>query len=52
MDGIASGAFLHGFTYNAHPVSLAAGRAVLKYLRQQKLVQAADSGNGQTIAAS
>lgn len=51
VDGIASGAFLHGFTYNAHPVSLAAGRAVLNYLRQHELVQAADSGNGQTIAA-
>ena len=31
VDAIAtgSGAFLHGFTYNAHPISLAAGRAVL-----------------------
>ena len=38
-----SGAFLHGFTYNSHPISLAAGRAVLRFLRQQKLVQAADS---------
>ena len=51
VDGIASGAFLHGFTYNAHAVSLAAGRAVLQYLRREKLVQAADSGSGQTIAA-
>ena len=51
VDGIASGAFLHGFTYNAHPVSLAAGRAVLDYLQRQKLVQAADSGSDQTIAA-
>jgi adenosylmethionine-8-amino-7-oxononanoate aminotransferase len=38
-----SGAFLHGFTYNAHPISLAAGRAVLRYLQGHKLVQAADS---------
>jgi len=38
-----SGAFLHGFTYNAHPVSLAAGRTVLKYLQDHKLVEAADS---------
>ena len=44
VDGIASGSFLHGFTYNAHPVSLAAGRAVLHRLQQQKLVHAADSG--------
>jgi adenosylmethionine-8-amino-7-oxononanoate aminotransferase len=39
-----SGAFLHGFTYNSHPISLAAGRAVLRLLRDRKLVQAADSG--------
>ena len=38
-----SGAFLHGFTYNAHPISLAAGRAVLSYLQAKKLVEAADS---------
>jgi adenosylmethionine-8-amino-7-oxononanoate aminotransferase len=37
-----SGALLHGFTYNAHPISLAAGRAVLRYLQQHKLVQAAN----------
>jgi len=43
-DAIAdgSGAFVHGFTYNAHPISLAAGRAVLLFLRAQKLIQAAD----------
>ena len=46
VDAIAagSGAFLHGFTYNAHPISLAAGRAVLRYLRAKKLVEAANSG--------
>jgi adenosylmethionine-8-amino-7-oxononanoate aminotransferase len=38
-----SGAFLHGFTYNAHPMSVAAGRAVVRRIREQKLVQAADS---------
>src|SRR5579864_2882475 len=38
-----SGAFLHGFTYNAHPVSVAAGRAVLRYLKAKGLVGAADS---------
>jgi adenosylmethionine-8-amino-7-oxononanoate aminotransferase len=48
VDAIAS--FLHGFTYNAHPVSLAAGRAVLGYLQQRKLVQAADSGGKDTVA--
>ena len=45
IDAIASGsgAFLHGFTYNAHPVSLAAGRAVLQRLKEKKLVEAANS---------
>ena len=38
-----SGAFLHGFTYNAHPISLAAGQAVLRYLKAHGLVTAADS---------
>jgi adenosylmethionine-8-amino-7-oxononanoate aminotransferase len=44
-DAIAegSGAFMHGFTYNSHPISLAAGQAVLKFLQAQKLVRAADS---------
>jgi adenosylmethionine-8-amino-7-oxononanoate aminotransferase len=46
VDAIAegSGAFLHGFTYNAHPVSVAAGRAVLRRIRSLNLVHAADSG--------
>jgi adenosylmethionine-8-amino-7-oxononanoate aminotransferase len=45
IDAIAqgSGAFLHGFTYNAHPISLAAGRAVLAYLKMHDLVAKADS---------
>ncbi len=38
-----SGVFLHGFTYNAHPISVAAGRAVLRYLQSHKLMQAASS---------
>jgi adenosylmethionine-8-amino-7-oxononanoate aminotransferase len=44
-DAIAdgSGAFLHGFTYNSHPISLAAGRAVLRFLQERKLVQGANS---------
>ena len=43
-DAIAhgSGAFLHGFTYNSHPISLAAGRAVLRWVQERKLVAAAD----------
>jgi adenosylmethionine-8-amino-7-oxononanoate aminotransferase len=53
VDAIAagSGAFLHGFTYNAHPISLAAGRAVLRYLQQKNLVAAADSVRPGTPAA-
>ena len=53
VDAIAqgSGAFLHGFTYNAHPISLAAGRAVLRYLQQKKLVAAAQSNRVGTPAA-
>ena len=53
VDAIAagSGAFLHGFTYNAHPVSLAAGRAVLGYLQEHSLVEAADSSRAGSVAA-
>lgn len=53
VDAIAagSGAFLHGFTYNAHPISLAAGRSVLRYLQEKKLVAAADSSRPDTPAS-
>jgi adenosylmethionine-8-amino-7-oxononanoate aminotransferase len=53
VDAIAngSGAFLHGFTYNAHPLSLAAGQAVLGYLHKKKLIEAANSGIRGTPAA-
>ena len=47
-----SGAFLHGFTYNAHPVSVAAGRAVLRRIQSQKLVNAADSQVAGTAGAA
>jgi adenosylmethionine-8-amino-7-oxononanoate aminotransferase len=45
VDAIArsSAGFVHGFTYNAHPVAVAAGSAVLKIIRGQRLVAAADS---------
>jgi|SRR5579863_7901046 len=46
-----SGAFLHGFTYNAHPISLAAGHAVLRHLHAKKLVEAADSNRTGSPAA-
>jgi adenosylmethionine-8-amino-7-oxononanoate aminotransferase len=55
VDAIATGSgggvFLHGFTYNAHPISLAAGRAVLRYLLAKKLVEAADDSRAETPAA-
>jgi adenosylmethionine-8-amino-7-oxononanoate aminotransferase len=53
IDAIAagSGAFLHGFTYNAHPISLAAGRAVLRALQEKRLVEAADSSRPGTTAS-
>jgi adenosylmethionine-8-amino-7-oxononanoate aminotransferase len=40
-----SGAFLHGFTYSAHPVSTAAGLAVLDYIAEKNLfARAATAG--------
>jgi adenosylmethionine-8-amino-7-oxononanoate aminotransferase len=52
-DAIAegSGAFLHGFTYNSHPISVAAGRAVLKVLQRENLVGAADGSRAGSAAA-
>jgi len=47
-----SGAFVHGFTYNAHPVSVAAGRAVLRHLQAERFVEAADSSRGGAMAAN
>ena len=43
VDAIANGSgnFTHGFTYNAHPIGAAVGLAVLRHIREQKLVQAA-----------
>jgi adenosylmethionine-8-amino-7-oxononanoate aminotransferase len=34
-----SGAFLHGFTYSAHPVAAAAGNAVLDYIERERLFE-------------
>src|ERR1039458_9770126 len=53
VDAIAAGSvsFVHGFTYSAHPISLAAGRAVLQHLQVRKIVQTADSRQPETIAA-
>jgi len=45
IDAISrgSGALVHGFTYNAHPVALAAGSSVLKIIRDRDLVAGANS---------
>lgn len=45
-----SGSFMHGFTYSSHPISLAAGRAVLRYVLQHKLIDSSDSDRDGTIA--
>jgi len=54
VEAIVAGSqsFTHGFTYNAHPVALAAGRAVLKRILEAELVQAADSGREGTAAVT
>jgi adenosylmethionine-8-amino-7-oxononanoate aminotransferase len=46
-----SGSFIHGFTYSSHPISLAAGLAVLQYIREHKLVDAANSNYPGSIAS-
>ncbi len=43
-----SGVFVHGFTYQAHPVSTAAGNAVLDYLEAHKLFERVNSA-GQNL---
>lgn len=50
VDAISggSGSLVHGFTYNAHPISLAAGQAVLAIIRKQNLVCCVDSSEGET----
>lgn len=45
-----TGTLLHGFTYNGHPVSLAAGRAVLRRIAENSLVEAADSQRSGSVA--
>lgn len=46
-----SGAFMHGFTYQAHPVSTAAGNAVLDHLEAHKLFERVSSA-GQDLRAA
>jgi adenosylmethionine-8-amino-7-oxononanoate aminotransferase len=42
-DTVAAGGFTHGFTYSHHVVGAAAGRAVLRALRDRRLVEAAEA---------
>jgi adenosylmethionine-8-amino-7-oxononanoate aminotransferase len=53
VDPIANGtgALLHGFTYNGHPVSVATGRAVLRRLLDENLVAVADSDSAGSVAS-
>jgi adenosylmethionine-8-amino-7-oxononanoate aminotransferase len=53
-DAIAdgSGAFLHGFTYNSHPISLAAGKAVLRFMQDRDFMRTADSAREGSTAAT
>jgi len=46
-----SGAHMHGFTYSSHPISLAAGRAVLNHIKRNDMVNAADSDHTGSIAS-
>jgi len=54
VDAIAtgSGSFIHGFTYSSHPISLAAGGAVLAHIKRTDLVQAADSDRDDSAASN
>jgi len=46
-----SGTFLHGFTYNAHPVATAAGNAVLDYIERESLFARVDVAGKEMRAA-
>lgn len=48
MEG--SGAFLHGFTYAGHPVSVAAGLSVLDIVEREALTRAARERGAQLLA--
>ncbi|HUN87879.1 MAG TPA: aspartate aminotransferase family protein [Terriglobales bacterium] len=54
VDAIScgSGALVHGFTYNAHPLSLAAGHAVLQIIRNRNLVGRANSSTESTAGSA
>lgn len=53
VDPIArgSGSFLHGFTYNSHPVAAAAGVAVLDYIEREGLFARVETAGRELRAA-
>jgi adenosylmethionine-8-amino-7-oxononanoate aminotransferase len=46
-----TGTFLHGFTYDAHPVTAAAGNAVLDHIEREKLFAAVDPAGRELCGA-
>lgn len=48
---LGSGAFKHGFTYAGHPVSLAAGEAVLDIVEEQHLIERSRVKGAELLAA-
>jgi adenosylmethionine-8-amino-7-oxononanoate aminotransferase len=54
VEAIATGtgSFIHGFTYSSHPISLAAGRAVLSYISKNKLIDTADAERDGAMAGT
>jgi adenosylmethionine-8-amino-7-oxononanoate aminotransferase len=49
-DTIGAGGFVHGLTYSHHVVGAAAGRAVLRVLRERRLVEAAATQGKRLLA--
>jgi adenosylmethionine-8-amino-7-oxononanoate aminotransferase len=46
-----SGSFVHGFTYDAHPVAAAAGNAVLDYIERERLFQRVEPAGRELLSA-
>lgn len=46
-----SGSFLHGFTYNSHPVAAAAANAVLDYMERERLFERVEAAGRELRAA-
>src|SRR5580704_1455091 len=50
-SGEVSGAFLHGYTYNGHPVAAAAANGVLDYIESEKLFERVEPVGAELRAA-